>query len=550
MNYKKGAVLAALTLMFVLSLMLFGDQKAKAAGPICSVPGTYSTIQDAVNDPGCATINVAAGIYNESVTIARPVTISGPNAGVSALATRSPEATVTSLATTFNVNPSAGVIIDGFTINGDFGIYAAGSNTGAKFANNIITGTSRAFSFDGTGDDVSLLDNDLISNVRTLHVSAGPWTNMKINGNRFSGDGTIFFSGALSNSIAGFEFKNNEVLMYGNFASNISNGDISGNTFDAPAGSSLDIQISVHNSSITGNTFEGHNSNACLQIYGSQFGLVPSSNVTVSGNTFNQCGSAVAPWIFAIQLSPDITNISITGNDIIDSFEGVNTRDSTIWTVSPTIHVNFNNITGSTNLGVRNGQMGVLDATCNWWGAANGPGPVGPGSGDKVSTNVNYTPWLIAPGGSCSGPDADSDGITDSADNCPSVYNPGQQDTDGDNIGDACDTCPLDVANDADGDGVCGNVDNCPTVSNPGQQNFDGDSMGDACDPDDDNDSVPDAQDECPNTPLGTPVSVKGCPKAVTANQCKKDGWKTLQRANGTTFKNQGDCIQYVNTGK
>jgi hypothetical protein len=31
---------------------------------------------------------------------------------------------------------------------------------------------------------------------------------------------------------------------------------------------------------------------------------------------------------------------------------------------------------------------------------------------------------------------------------------------------------------------------------------------------------------------------------------CKNDGWKTLQRANATTFKNQGDCIQYVNTGK
>jgi len=45
-------------------------------------------------------------------------------------------------------------------------------------------------------------------------------------------------------------------------------------------------------------------------------------------------------------------------------------------------------------------------------------------------------------------------------------------------------------------------------------------------------------------------VSIKGCPKAVNADQCKNNGWKTLQRQNGTTFKNQGDCIQYVNTGK
>jgi hypothetical protein len=33
-------------------------------------------------------------------------------------------------------------------------------------------------------------------------------------------------------------------------------------------------------------------------------------------------------------------------------------------------------------------------------------------------------------------------------------------------------------------------------------------------------------------------------------DQCKGDGWKTFTRADGSTFKNQGDCIQYANTGK
>jgi hypothetical protein len=33
-------------------------------------------------------------------------------------------------------------------------------------------------------------------------------------------------------------------------------------------------------------------------------------------------------------------------------------------------------------------------------------------------------------------------------------------------------------------------------------------------------------------------------------NNCKKGGWKDLERADGSSFKNQGDCIQYVNTGK
>jgi hypothetical protein len=38
----------------------------------------------------------------------------------------------------------------------------------------------------------------------------------------------------------------------------------------------------------------------------------------------------------------------------------------------------------------------VLVAEDNWWGAADGPGPVGPGSGDQVSINVDYAPWLAA----------------------------------------------------------------------------------------------------------------------------------------------------------
>jgi hypothetical protein len=37
---------------------------------------------------------------------------------------------------------------------------------------------------------------------------------------------------------------------------------------------------------------------------------------------------------------------------------------------------------------------------------------------------------------------------------------------------------------------------------------------------------------------------------ASDKDQCKDGGWKDVKRANGSSFKNQGDCIQYVNTGK
>src|SRR5207302_2203807 len=111
----------------------------------------------------------------------------GPNVGVSWSGTRGPEATVTSAATTFNVTNGQNVTIDGFTINGDFGIYVSGSTSGTVIQDNITTGVSRALTLDAPGSSAAVLNNDLISNVRSLHVSGGPYTDMNVNGNRFSG---------------------------------------------------------------------------------------------------------------------------------------------------------------------------------------------------------------------------------------------------------------------------------------------------------------------------------------------------------------------------
>jgi hypothetical protein len=39
-------------------------------------------------------------------------------------------------------------------------------------------------------------------------------------------------------------------------------------------------------------------------------------------------------------------------------------------------------------------------------------------------------------------------------------------------------------------------------------------------------------------------------PQPASKDDCKKGGWMSVYRADGSPFKNQGDCIQYVNTGK
>lgn len=117
--------------------------------------------------------------------------------------------------------------------------------------------------------------------------------------------------------------------------------------------------------------------------------------------------------------------------------------------------------------------------------------------------------------GACETGDRDDDGVVDVNDNCPDAANSNQSDNDGDGLGDVCDA-------DDDNDNVSDSSDNCPLTFNPRQEDFDEDGIGDACD------------------------GQTGPPRRK--EQCKDSGWMRFDFAR--TFKNQGDCIQFVNTGK
>jgi hypothetical protein len=138
-------------------------------------------------------------------------------------------------------------------------------------------------------------------------------------------------------------------------------------------------------------------------------------------------------------------------------------------------------------------------------------------------------------------PDDDNDGVADGADNCPFVSNADQTDSDGDGLGNACDP-------DDDNDGVLDGADNCPVTANASQANYDGDAQGDACDNDDDNDGVADAADANPFSDM-RPIVIVGTCNSGAPNVVFPNGLTLMDRLT-TLFagaKNHGQRVSGSN---
>jgi len=412
------------TVVFPAVLALSGGgAKAAVGGPICNVPTDYATIQAAVNDPGCTTVNVAAGTYTENVVVDHSLTLNGVQAGVDAR-TRSGSESIINGGTAADITVNAdNVTVDGFTLNGPVSsgtaaIVMQNGNTGETIQNNIVNNPGRAASITTSN---TVFRKNVVNNTATssdgFQANTIPLHDLTISDNNFGGANAAIYNADIT-VIEG----NSNVIVSGNK----STGD-----------GTLIALFKTANAQITGNTVVGDSGSSAIYIGGA------NSNVTVSGNQVSAAASAVkVANSFGDGANSSVT---ITGNTLQNNQYGVNVAANS---ENGTVVAHKNAITGNAVFGVNNDPASgttTLDGTCNWWGAANGPGPVGPGSGDKVSTGVAFSPWLITS-----------------------------------NLNGSC---------------IGGNV-------------------------------------------------------ATNKDQCKNDGWMTLTRANGSTFKNQGDCIQYVNTGK
>jgi len=121
---------------------------------------------------------------------------------------------------------------------------------------------------------------------------------------------------------------------------------------------------------------------------GAGLGIVGSANVTIEENTCdsNRIG------IYLKSSSGIIIRFNTISNNTAEK-SGVHVGSG-----CADILISLNNIYGNSPYGVYNHHSNPpVDATNNWWGDVSGPSGVGYGTGDKISANVNYDPWLDAP---------------------------------------------------------------------------------------------------------------------------------------------------------
>lgn len=134
--------------------------------------------------------------------------------------------------------------------------------------------------------------------------------------------------------------------------------------------------------------------------------------------------------------------------------------------------------------------------------------------------------------------DQDGDSVCETDDNCDLAFNPAQEDFDNDGAGDSCDYCPKDTLNDIDEDSVCEYYDNCDFTYNPGQDDVDNDSIGDACDncpydsntaqTDTDGDGIGDICDNCPNDSNYDQTDTDGDGIGDACDECPNDPFNDI----------------------
>ena len=141
---------------------------------------------------------------------------------------------------------------------------------------------------------------------------------------------------------------------------------------------------------ISGGTVTGGDYGVFVNNYEGYVSDATSTSIILDGLTLQD---AIIAGVY-VKDSPDNTNGATTQATIINSPISNSAVGILVEGADASATGSCNQISGNT-AGVNNTTSALLNFEKNWWGAATGPSGAGPGTGDSVSTNVDYAPWSI-----------------------------------------------------------------------------------------------------------------------------------------------------------
>jgi hypothetical protein len=394
------------------------------AGNDCSVQeDPCATIQHAIDEAQSGeTVDVRAGVYDEDLTIDKPLMLRGP--GI-AFRRGEPEAVVEGDGGTTIKAESNGITIEGMTVTSTgtgTAIRSAGADADQLVVEqDIVSGGSTGVRLEAGGEEDRIGYNVIEDVGEGIQLNGDTYSKLEIRWNQFVAPISEYTVLAGSGTaIEELRLEGNEMPAPARLASRITAGPwgeslVAENSFDSTTGPQLTIDGA--RMSISDNSFEGHGTAGCLQILGNQTGLAPSSEMRVySKNEFIGCDP------YGVELGPEVDEISIFENDFGGSYDGILTSDASTWDVTGRVVAPWNRFVGTTHLAVDNTALGTLDAKQNWWGCNAGPGGQGcdrVSAGVDAANNAKLVGWI--------GPRKPETGILETPPDRSITLNPGEQ---------------------------------------------------------------------------------------------------------------------------
>jgi hypothetical protein len=409
------------------AIVAVGSPAAAATLCVGRQQGCYSTIGAAVAAANAGdTIEVAQGVYPENVVVGKSLSLIGKNPANTII-------DASGLANGIYIdgldNPGLNhVTVSGFTIqNANFEGVLVTNASSVTFDNNRVTGNDRGLVFSDTGSTCPGLPifetSEGLDCGEAVHVTGL--------------DHSVLSNNLIENNAGGYLVSDETGPTHDNL---ITGNVVRNNVFDCgitipthPAAPQFQraVPFGVYGNTISNNVVSGNGVNGAGAGVG-LFGFLPGGRVSdnlVTGNIITNNG---LPGIAVHAHSPglNIGNNKFIGNYIAGN--GVDTADAAtpgptginVYSLFPiygtvaeqnviksetvdivfniavsagppaTFEAHDNNLNGQ-GIGVDNIGFGLLNATNNWWGCANGPNAAGCSSVEGVG--VQDTPFLSSP---------------------------------------------------------------------------------------------------------------------------------------------------------